>query len=99
MTALILSIILQAMPVASIPGADMTMYDLYVENLGSDRGKAMEYAELFLNNLDSVVTEENVIAMSDSLSLYYENEKFLFSKAIRWTEFSLDSYKALGGCA
>lgn len=96
MTALILSIILQAMPVASIPGADMTMYDLYVENLGSDREKAMEYAELFLNNLDSVVTEKNVIAMSDSLSVYYENEKFLFSKAIRWAEFSLDSYKALG---
>lgn len=96
MTALILSIILYASPISSIPGADMTMYDLYIENLTVNREKAMEYAELFLNSLDPPLMDENVIAMSDSLSLYYENEKYLFSKAIRWAELSLESYGAIG---
>lgn len=72
------------------------MYDLYIENLTVNREKAMEYAELFLNSLDPPLMDENVIAMSDSLSLYYENEKYLFSKAIRWAELSFESYGAIG---
>lgn len=96
MTALILSIILYASPVSSMPGADMTMYDLYIENLTVSKEKSMEYAELFLNSLEPPLMDKNVIAMSDSLSLYYENEKYLFSKAIRWAELSLESYEAIG---
>lgn len=74
----------------------MTIYDLYIENKESDRDKAMEYAEIFLNGLEAPYGNDEITAISDELSHYYESEKYLFSKAIYWEEISLRSYEATG---
>lgn len=87
---------LQASAVSAVPGADMTIYDLYTENKEKDRDKAMEYAEIFLNGLESPYLNDEITAISDELSHYYESEKYLFSKAIYWEEMSLKSYEATG---
>lgn len=95
---LILYIILplQASAFHAIPGADMTIYDLYADSKGKDTDKAMEYAEIFLSNLDTPFMDDRLTAISDELSIYYEQEKYLYSKAIHWEEISRMSYEATG---
>lgn len=70
----------------SVPGADMTVYDLYLTLRETDPDQAMEYAELFLTRLDSTRFHPDIAAMEAELADYYERERFQFSKSIRWKE-------------
>ncbi len=79
-----------------IRGADMTLYDLYADNLGRDRETAMEYAVMFLERIDSTAVNPVLARMYDSVAEWYEMDKFLFSKAISWREHSMKSYGLLG---
>lgn len=82
--------------ISSLPGADMTVYELYLEYRGSDKDKAMDFARTFLDGIDSAAVHPVVAAMADSLSDWYESRKFLFSKAIEYMERSLRIYESLG---
>lgn len=80
---------------AAIEGADMTMYDLYVDNLDVDRDKAMECAELFLARIDSTVFSRDLARLSGDLAQWYEMEKFLLTRAVDWRLFSLRQYEGI----
>lgn len=95
----LLSFLCKVFPlIAPLAGIDMTFYNLYEELKDSDRDKAMEYAEVFLSSADSIFTPPHRIVadVAAELSDYYENEKFLFSSAMKWRLFSLDVYERLG---
>lgn len=80
---------------AAIKGADRTIYNLYKENRSSDKAKAMEYAEMFLASTDSTAAVPFLAAVSDELADWYEYDKSLFSKAIKWRNRSLKIYEAV----
>lgn len=95
----LLSFLCKVFPlIAPLAGMDMTFYNLYEELKDSDKEKAMEYAEVFLSSADSTFTPPHRIVadVAAELSDYYENEKFLFSSAMKWRLFSLDVYERLG---
>lgn len=81
---------------AAIPGADMTFYDLYESQRGKNRDKAMEYSEIFLSRIDSLPPHPVAVRMGNELARYYELDRFLFSKAIRWYSRSLAAYELEG---
>lgn len=81
--------------ICAVEGGDMTLYDLYMDNLDRDRDKAMEYAELFLGRVDSSVFSPHLAHLSDELAQWYEMEKFLVTKAVGWRMFSLRQYEGL----
>lgn len=78
---------------SAIKGADMTIYSLYCNE--DDYGKKMRCAEIFLSGLDSAAANTALAVMNTELADWYENEKFLFSKAIQYREQSLRIYTAL----
>lgn len=82
---------------SEVEGANMSLYDLYVDysKTESGREKSLEYVELFLVKLDSTSTNIYVAELIDELSEYYEMGKFLFSKAILWRERELNIYDKL----
>lgn len=75
-------------------GFDVTVYNLYRDYLPSDREKAMGYAEMLLDGADPASSDIGLAMVADTLSHWYENDKFLFSKAIRLKEKALDIYEA-----
>lgn len=79
---------------SSIKGADVTFYNFYKD--AKERDKSMEYAQIFLKGIDTA--SHNVICaeLAEKVSKYFSSEKFLFSKAIYWQEWSLAIYEALG---
>lgn len=81
---------------SGIRGADVTVYNLYQENRATDRAKAMEYAELFLSSADTTAAEPLLAAVCDELADWYEYDRSLFSRAIRWRSRSLSIYESLG---
>ena len=81
---------------SGIRGADVTVYNLYRENRATDRAKAMEYAELFLFSADTTAAEPLLAAVCDELADWYEYDRSLFSRAIRWRSRSLAIYESLG---
>ena len=80
---------------SKIKGADMALFQIYTENKDGDRDKAADHALLFLSRLDSTVSSIHVAHICDWLADYYEMDKFLFSKAIRWRETALRHYTAI----
>lgn len=78
---------------SAIKGADMTIYSLYQDE--DEPEKKMRYAEIFLSELDSSAVNTSLAVMSTELADWYENDKFLFSKAIQYREQSLRIYTAL----
>lgn len=82
---------------ADIPGADMTFYRLYCEQY---RDSALEAAsasaETFLKSLDTSYCHPVAARMALELSNYYDNRKYSFTKAIRWSEYALNMYKKAG---
>lgn len=78
---------------SGIRGADVTVYNLYRENRATDRAKAMEYAELFLSSADTTAAEPLLAAVCDELADWYEYDRSLFSRAIRWRSRSLAIYE------
>lgn len=81
---------------SGIRGADVTVYNLYRENRAADRTKAMEYAELFLSSADTTAAVPLLAAVCDELADWYEYDRSLFSRAIRWRSRSLAIYESLG---
>lgn len=81
---------------AAISGADMNFYNLYRERRDADRVKALESAEIFLSGIDSTAVHPIPAIMGDQLAEYYEKEKFIYSKAIRWLNRSMYIYGELG---
>ena len=81
---------------SGIRGVDVTAYNLYRENRATDRAKAMEYAELFLSSADTTAAEPLLAAVCDELADWYEYDRSLFSRAIRWRSRSLAIYESLG---
>ena len=81
---------------SGIRGADVTVYNLYRENRATDRAKAMEYAELFLFSADTTAAEPLLAAVCDELADWYEYDRSLFSRAIRWRSRSLAIYESRG---
>lgn len=81
---------------SGIRGADVTVYNLYRENRAADRAKAMEYAELFLSSADTTAAVPLLAAVCDELADWYEYDRSLFSRAIRWRSRSLAIYESLG---
>lgn len=80
---------------SSIQGADMTLYGLYAEHKDKDLDKAMGFAETFLCGIDSSAADPIVAEMLVELSRYFENKKFLYSKAITYTQRALGMYERL----
>ena len=78
---------------SAIKGADMTIYSLYCNE--DDYSKKMRCAGIFLSGLDSAAANTALAVMNTELADWYENEKFLFSKAIQYREQSLRIYTAL----
>lgn len=79
---------------SGIRGADMTIYNLYRENLDADREKSMEYAEMFLSGIDTTSSEPILAEISDNIADWYEYDMSQFSEAIRWRSYSLRIYIA-----
>lgn len=73
----------------SIAG-DTIFYNLFTEE--KDREKAMEYAELYLKGADLENGDRRTASICDTLADYYENDRYLFSKAIFWKLCALDIY-------
>lgn len=77
---------------SSVKGADMTFYSLYKSEEEQDR--KMQYAEIFLSGIDSSAIHPEIAGLSSLLADYYEQEKFLFSKAISYRQRALRIYDA-----
>lgn len=56
----------------------------------------MEYAELFLSSADTTAAVPLLAAVCDELADWYEYDRSLFSRAIRWRSRSLAIYESLG---
>lgn len=82
-------------PLAEIPGADMTIFDLYMSHR-DDAELSAKYAGIFLTGIDTVAGNGTIASMSRELARYYEKERFLFSQAIGWEEKALEEYRTLG---
>lgn len=76
-------------------GADMAVYSLYKENVDSDHGKAMKFAELFLEGVDSSAADVQLGRMCDELAEWNEKES-AFSTAVKWRKQALKQYEACG---
>lgn len=81
-------------PFSAVKGADMAVYDLYLYNIGRDYSKSMEYAEIFLNGLDTSLAIPEAGRICDELSSWYEHEKGSSSDAIQWKIRALKYYEA-----
>lgn len=80
---------------ASIKGADMTFYELFSDNYGKDKDKAVEYASIFLGRMDTSAVHPVIARVACFISDYYEKDVFLFSKAIFWKERALYNFSVL----
>lgn len=79
--------------ISRINGADMTLYALYRDYADSDKNKAMEYAELFLERIDSSSRSPYLGPVYLELSDWYENDRYRFSTAIYYRNIVLDIYE------
>ena len=81
---------------SAVPGADMSVYGLYRDSLGSgNEDAAMEYAREFLDGIDTSCVNVNVAFLSDTLARYYA-DKYAYSKAIFYLERAEDIYEKAG---
>lgn len=81
---------------AAIPGADMTVYQLYKDYLPRDYAQSMQYAEIFLNGIDTDRPHPCIARLADELSSFYDSEKEVFSLAIEWAGTAESQYRMLG---
>lgn len=78
-----------------IAGNDRILFEMYIANKDIRPDQAREYAELLLERVDTTAVNPILASLSDTLAEYYEKERFLFSKAIKYRLRSLDIYTAL----
>lgn len=79
-----------------IRGADETLYNLYTGYLEKDKNTAMEYASMFLERVDTCSASYLLADLSNAVAQWEEMEKFAFSKAVVWREYSYRQYVMLG---
>ena len=79
-----------------IPGADMTVYDMYRRTENRDREKSAAYAELFLKGIDtSCYIYPELALMCGQVSDYY-GKRHLYTEAVSWRDRELMVYERLG---
>lgn len=81
---------------SGVKGADMPLYDLYVSCWNTDRRKAAEYAEMFMERADSLAADPAMGLMAQRIAFVYEEDRKLWSKAVEWQDRALYIYSALG---
>lgn len=82
---------------ASVPGADMTFYNLYMKQLSDGANEAASAsAETFLKGLDTSAADPVAARMAFWLSEYYSEDMNQFSIGARWGERALQMYRELG---
>lgn len=74
---------------ASLPGADMNIYDLYVKYKDGDYNTACTYLDVFVSDVDTACMSADLAVLCDELADYYSEEKFLYSKAVALRSRSL----------
>lgn len=75
-------------------GTAKPMLHIYEHYNAENRGKAMEYAELYLESPEAAMAGgDTIAALSDELADYYENSLFKYSKAAHYLEKSLTIYR------
>lgn len=79
--------------IASVEGADMAIYSLYCDE--ASRDDRMKYAEIFLSGADTSAINGTLARMTSELAGWYEDEKFLFSKAIVYRKQALRIYTGM----
>ena len=79
---------------SKVKGADITVYELYKENKAKNREKAAGYANIFLDKVDTAATHPVIADMASFLSEYYENDKEVYSKALRFGKTAARIYDA-----
>lgn len=81
---------------AALPGAHMTMYNLYIRQIEDGAKEAASAsAETFLNNIDTSAVHPILAEMAGWLCEYHASEKNAFSVSARWGERALRIYKDL----
>lgn len=70
---------------------DSTFYYLYTNE--TDEDKAIQYAELFINGLDTLTDNPKTITLLNEISRYYGHVQFKFSKSIGYLERLISLYK------
>ena len=81
---------------AGIRGADMTVYNLYETNRKVNPEKAAEYAEVFLEKVDTSATSLPIADCRLFLARYYETSRGFFTKAIGLTRRASQTFIKLG---
>lgn len=79
--------------IAAVEGADMAIYSLYCDE--ASRDDRMKYAEIFLSGADTSAINGTLARMNSELAGWYEDEKFLFSKAIVYRKQALRIYTGM----
>lgn len=74
----------------------MTLYSLYKEYAATDKDKAMEYAGMFLDRIDSTSMNHYLAPLYSKVAEWYENDRFMFSTAIHYATRALDIYAGTG---
>lgn len=81
----------------SIPGAEMSIYDLYIDAWERNKeDESMQYAEMFISGLDKRYVNPTASDMSKKLSSYYDNKLSRIRKAAQWQEYAITSDSILG---
>lgn len=81
---------------SSVKGADMTVYELYMQYRNTDRKLAMQYLDTFMNGVSDSRSNEVIAELCEELSDWYGYNMFLYSKAISYRERAIDVYIAQG---
>lgn len=79
---------------SNIKGADMTIYELYLQYRETDRDLAIQYAETFVNNTDTASRNTILAQLCEKISDYYGYRRFIYSKAIPLRERALKIYNS-----
>lgn len=80
---------------SDIRGADMTIYDMYLQARDKNYMLAMEYLDTFLSGIDSSACNPELARLQLALSDYYEDKRSLFSKSVKWKLRALSYYKSV----
>lgn len=81
---------------AGIHGADMTVYNLFETSRKSNPEKAAEYAEVFLEKVDTSATSLPIADCQLFLGRHYETSRGYFTKAIGLTRRASQTFIKLG---
>lgn len=81
---------------AKVKGADMTIFDLFLQNKDKDRDKAAQYAEIFLDKINLQTESPLVADMQVFLANHYEKERNRFSPALALSKPALQTFLNIG---